>query len=64
MGKVKKENCLDCGERVVGCHSNCNTYKENKAKIDFKREKRKEFYNDELYLYKIESIRKAEISKR
>lgn len=29
-----KSNCYGCADRYVGCHANCESYKQYKAKVD------------------------------
>lgn len=38
-----KENGIDCPDRYVGCHSDCNKYKEWKADMDKANENRYAF---------------------
>lgn len=55
-----KAPCKGCQERYLGCHANCEKYKEFKAETDAERDARavrQERYND-LYSYKEEKNRR------
>lgn len=36
---MKENSCKDCQDRYIGCHSNCEKYKEWKAKKNEEKEK-------------------------
>lgn len=55
----KNNSCLNCKERQISCHTNCNKYKEYKAYLDIiKNNKKKEnLYRRGLKLWIIEKNR-------
>ena len=44
--------CFNCNNRIFGCHSGCDKYKEYKKEKDYLNSKRREYYNSEIYKYK------------
>lgn len=60
-GTVLDCPCADCGDRKVGCHSQCKRYKKYRKNVAFKRHNRKE--SEKVEAYFINRIRKAEESK-
>lgn len=61
MINTKDENpCYGCTERVLGCHSTCERYKERKAKYDERKRKFIEQRNEEgIY----ESYRRIKLAR-
>lgn len=53
-------DCRDCTERYPGCHDHCENYIEARKKWDEQKQQIKHTKGlaDELYKYKIESIKK------
>ena len=50
---VKYNECLKCTKRYVGCHSNCETYKTFRTKLDkLKETKQQSKYIDTLHMTK------------
>lgn len=52
--------CKDCNDRCVGCHSNCDRYKEFREVVDKRNNQKREYRKkqDVLIGYTRESIRR------
>lgn len=65
MAKIKSP-CLDCDDRVVGCHSSCEKYAAYRAEIDTDKSVITEVKTKEnlIYSYKVESIKRMKRGKK
>lgn len=64
-----KNNCLNCEKREVGCHSNCDVYKEFRRQLDEQNEdihkkKKSQQVLSEFFIHKYDRIKRSNKEKK